>query len=296
VVANVWSIVLAAGAGRRLASLTGGVPKQFWRPGGGASLLETTLGRLAPLSDPQHTVIVVDQSHRQHVASMAPDRAYRFLLQPSDRGTATGVLLALMPVLDADPEAVVLLTPADHGVRHEDRFRDGVIRAVRQVRDAGGIVLFGVPARHASDDYGWIVPAAGRPAANFRPVGEFVEKPPSIQAGRLMESGGVWNTMVVVTRAATLCALFREHLGELARVFEDARRLPPHERDAFLSGVYPTLGFWDLSRDLLAASRNLLVYTWPTTIGWTDLGTPERLRGWFRRPAKVLSQQTVDAA
>jgi choline kinase len=30
-----WTVVLAAGAGRRLAEVTGGVPKQFWRAAGG---------------------------------------------------------------------------------------------------------------------------------------------------------------------------------------------------------------------------------------------------------------------
>lgn len=293
---NLWSIVLAAGAGRRLASLTGGVPKQFWRPAGGASLLETTLARLAPLSDPRHTVVVVDRSHQQHAGSLSPDRAATLLLQPLDRGTATGALLALTPVLDADRDAVVLMTPADHGVRHEDRFRHGVLRAVRRVQDHGGAVLFGVAATHASDDYGWIVPGAGRAVADFRPVREFVEKPSSLEAGRLMASGGVWNTMVVVARASTIQALFQEHLNELARVFEAAQRLAPNERDDFLASAYPALGFWDLSRDLLASARNLHVYTWPTTIGWTDLGTPERFHGWFRKPAKVRPRHTVDAA
>jgi choline kinase len=37
-VKNAWTIILAAGAGRRLSSVTGGVPKQFWRMPGCRSL------------------------------------------------------------------------------------------------------------------------------------------------------------------------------------------------------------------------------------------------------------------
>lgn len=294
---ELWSIVLAGGAGRRLSSITGGVPKQFWRPAGGASLLEATLARLAPLSEPSRTVVVVDQSHRQHLGSLSTERAANLLLQPMDRGTATGALLALMPVVDADPDAVVLITPADHGVRHEDRFRLGVIRAVRRVKDHGSVVLFGVAATRASDDYGWIVPGAGRGVdRDFRPVREFVEKPPSIEAGRLLSSGGVWNTMVVVGRVSEIRVMFQEHLNELARVFDAAQALVPRARDQFLKSMYPTLRSWDLSRDLLAPARNLQVYTWPSAIGWTDLGTPERLAGWLRRPTKARPHHTVDAA
>lgn len=290
-----WSIVLAGGAGRRLSSITGGVPKQFWRPAGGGSLLETTLARLAPLSDPDHTVIVVDHSHRPYVGSISPDRAATLLLQPSDRGTATGALLSLMPVVDADPEAVVLLTPADHGVRDEDRFRLGVIRAVRRAEDYGSVVLFGVAPTRASDDYGWIVPGAGRVVRDFRPVREFVEKPPSVEAGRLLDSGGVWNTMVVVARASALWSMFQENLNELAKVFEAAQKLTSHERDEFLSNAYRNLRSWDFSRDLLGVAHNLLVYTWPSAIGWTDLGTPERLQEWLRRP-KAGRHHAVGAA
>lgn len=291
-----WSIVLAGGTGRRLASITGGVPKQFWRPAGGASLLETTLARLAPLSDPGHTVVVVDRSHRPYTGSISPDRAATLVLQPSDRGTATGALLSLLPVVDADPDAIVLLTPADHGVRHEDRFRLGVIRAVQHVEENGGVVLFGVAPTRASDDYGWIVPGTGRGVRDFRLVRDFVEKPPSSEAGRLLESGGVWNTMVVVARASTLWAMFHEHLNELAQVFEAALKLTSRERDEFLSMAYSNLRPWDFSRDLLGVAHNLLVYTWPSAIGWTDLGTPERLHKWFRGVSKAGGHHAVGAA
>lgn len=293
---GLWSIVLAAGAGRRLAGVTGGVPKQFWRPSGGTSLLDATLGRVAPLSAPEHTVVIVDLSHREHVLSLSPDRVGVVLFQPSDRGTATGVLLALTPVLDANPDAVVLLTPSDHGVRNEYQFRRGVLEAVRRVRRHDDVVLFGAEPTQANDDYGWIVPGSRRNLTGLRSVRQFVEKPPSSEAERLLALGGVWNTMVVVARASTLRRLFAEHLNELAQVFDVALQMTPPERDDFFSGVYPLLGSWDFSRDVLAPARDLLVYTWPRTIGWSDLGTPERFYGWLRQSAQGHPLNTAGAA
>ena len=64
---DVWSVILAAGAGRRLAPITGGVPKQFWRPRGETSLLDDTVSRLASLVPEARTVTIVDQSHRPYV-------------------------------------------------------------------------------------------------------------------------------------------------------------------------------------------------------------------------------------
>jgi mannose-1-phosphate guanylyltransferase len=293
---SLWSVVLAAGAGRRLNTLTGGVPKQFWSPGGGPSLLDATLSRLAPLSGPERTVVVVDRSHLPHVQLLSPGRVGAVLFQPSDRGTAAGVMLALTPVLDADPEAVVVLTPSDHGLRDAGRFQSGVLGAVELVRRDDRVVLFGVAPTHANDDYGWIVPGPIDDMGGLRPVREFVEKPPASEAARLLAQGALWNTMVVVARVATLRALFAEHLSELTRVFDAARQLPLQAREGYLAQAYSTMETWDFSRDLLTPARNLLVHTWPRALGWSDLGTPERIAAWClgRAPARV--GHAVDAA
>lgn len=282
---GLWSIMLAAGAGRRLAALTGGVPKQFWRPDCGPSLLGTTLARLAPLSPPENTVVIVDKSHRNHVETLSSAAVGTVLFQPTDRGTATGVLMALMPVLEADPNAIVIVTPSDHGVLDDERFRRGVLEGASVAQGGESVVLFGVKPTDANDDYGWIVPECAIGRAGLRPVRTFVEKPPGPVARQLLDSGAVWNTMVVVATAAALRALYAEHLPELAAVFDDALRFSRADREHFLSGAYPALPSWDFSRDLLTPARNLVVYTWPEGIGWSDLGTPDRLRSWLSRRA-----------
>jgi mannose-1-phosphate guanylyltransferase len=107
-----WKVVLAAGAGRRLQSVTGCVPKQFWRRNGEASLLEQTIDRFEPLAPWSRTVVIVDEGHREHIAETA--RLYpvgTVVVQPQDRGTAAGVLLALTPVLEIRPQAIVIVTP-----------------------------------------------------------------------------------------------------------------------------------------------------------------------------------------
>ena len=99
---NLWSIVLAAGKGRRLASLTGGVPKQFWSPDGDRTRLEQTLDRLAPLVPLSRTVTVIDRSQRALAEARlqgSSSESYGLLLdQPSERGTAAGVAFGLAAV------------------------------------------------------------------------------------------------------------------------------------------------------------------------------------------------------
>jgi mannose-1-phosphate guanylyltransferase len=281
-----WTVVLAAGAGRRLSGLTNGTPKQFWSPGGGPSLVEQTLLRLGPLAEPAATVTVIQRAHRSHLSALV----HRSLLgqvveQPCDRGTAAGLLAGLAAVAAASPDALVLVMPCDHGVARPGLFRRGVARAAAAVRAGrADVVLFGVEPDRATEDYGWITP---RPTGRWtdepvRPVAAFVEKPARSHAARLLASGAVWNTMILVGRVQTLIDLYRRHLPDLTEVFARAWRLPPDRRDAFLVEQYPHLSNTDLSRDVLTLAEGLVVYTWPASLGWTDLGTPERFDHWSR--------------
>lgn len=292
---STWSVVLAAGMGRRLSPLTGGTPKQFWRPDGASSLLDQTLARLAPLSPPTRTVIVVDESHRGHLAAR-PEYGERgqVVFQPTDRGTAVGVLFGLMPVLAADPEATVLLSPSDHGVGNATTFRRGVTEAIDCVQTVGGVVLLAVEPSAARDDYGWITLSPERGPGGFRKVAGFVEKPSAAVARRLLEGGAVWNTMVLVAQVKDLVALIAMHLSSIATMFLRSVSTFDLARPAFFRELYSRLPAADFSRDVLGRAGGLLAYTWPSTMGWSDLGTPERLNAWLR-PASARATPAMEA-
>ena len=281
---QLWTAVLAAGAGRRLSGVTGGVPKQFWRGAHGHSLLQETVERFLPLTPPSRTVVVIDATHREYMSvDGAAATIGATVIQPQDRGTAAGVLLALMPVLDSGPDAVVVITPSDHGVVDDVRFRRGVLEAVRYTRSHREIVLFGVEPVVAHDDYGWITPGPSRSPTSLRPIVSFVEKPAPEDAARLLAAGAVWNTMVLVARARHIWDLYTDTAPALAAVFDPALRMPPSARDAFFADVYPYLPRIDFSHDVLTPARNLSTYVFPATMGWSDLGTPERLHDWQKR-------------
>jgi mannose-1-phosphate guanylyltransferase len=293
---RLWTVVLAAGAGTRLSSVTGGVPKQFWRGSGSPSLLDQTFDRFTPLAPGSRTVAVVDARHRAHVVAHARCASVDVVYQPEDRGTAAGVLLALMPVLEHSPDDVVVLTPSDHGFVDETGFRRGIAAAVQQARRTGDIVLFGAEPASPEPDYGWISTRRTGGTGGFSAVEGFVEKPPADDARRLFASGAVWNTMVIVARASALRDLYAAVLPELAAIFGVALGLPAHRRAEYLAGIYLSLPRWDFSRDVLGRAPRLSVYVWPAAMGWTDLGTPDRLLAWHQRHGHVAEVPEVVGA
>lgn len=286
---NLWSVILAAGAGSRLSRLTGGVPKQFWRPDDGPSLLETTVARLAPICPSDRTLIVVGETHQSYIRADRRIRG-RVVFQPGDRGTAAGLLFGILPVLTADPDGVVAVTPSDHGVRNPGIFRRGILDAIAHAQHPGGVVLFGVEADAPREDYGWITLTPGSCAARIRRVASFVEKPSAESASRLLESGAVWNSMVVVARAHDLMGLCRLQQPSMTAVFDHALTLPSTARHAFLAENYAAIETVDLSRDVLTTAPGLWAYTWPAGMGWSDLGTPERFGRWARHTRRDAVQ------
>lgn len=274
-------IVLAGGSGSRLQSVTGGVPKQFWRPDGTHSLLENTLDRFAPLTVPDRRLVVVDDSHRKYVASNVPDGAARMVFQPENRGTGVGLLLGLVSVLANDPDAVVLVTPSDHGVRNERLFQDACAEGVAHVRAHGGVLMFGVRTDDPGADYGWLSVLPQSSGSRIVAVSRLIEKPAPAVARNLFASGALVNTSILVARGLTLLDLYRSTVPDVGAPFVGALTVPAEYRDAFLRSRYGRLDHADLSRDVLAQARGVSAYNLPAEIGWTDLGTPARLQEWL---------------
>jgi mannose-1-phosphate guanylyltransferase len=117
---NTWALILAAGQGTRLRSLTTtkegfAVPKQFCSLCGGASLLEETLSRAETVATRSHIVTVVAAEHRRWwEPTLWTLPGENIVVQPQNKGTATGLLLPLLHILRRDPNATVAVLPSDH--------------------------------------------------------------------------------------------------------------------------------------------------------------------------------------
>jgi mannose-1-phosphate guanylyltransferase len=216
-------VVLAAGVGRRLSALTmtpGGVaiPKQFCSLWGGRSLLEDALQRVRRVAARERTCTVVAAAHRAWWEPLAWSLPMRnTIVQPQDRGTAIGVLLALLHVEQRDARAYVVLAPADHDVRDEPVLAAALQQATRYAATHPHLVtLLGLRPDEPDTELGYIVPS-GQLVDGAAAVGEFIEKPAAEDIADLMQRGALWNGFLVCAHVRALLGLYeRDHAATVA--------------------------------------------------------------------------------
>ncbi len=287
-------IVLSAGSGSRLREFVrqrrgDDLPKQYVNFVGTRSMLEHTYDRVQR-SIPElrlFTVVAKDHLKFQEVRrQLAPRPAGTVIVQPANKETAPGVLLPLLHIYKRCPEALVAVFPSDHFVLEKDLF-------MRHVDDAFGLVesnpsrmiLLGLEPQGPEPEYGYIVPGEKIDSSvsdKARRVEVFVEKPSLEAAKKIITSGALWNTMVMVFACKTLLTIIERTAPDLDRAFRsilDVIGTPDEQR--MVEKLYQDVPPLDLSKGVL----EVLPFEYRQRLGvlpvrgvtWSDWGTSDRL-------------------
>jgi mannose-1-phosphate guanylyltransferase len=288
-----WAIVLAGGDGRRLSALTassgGAVPKQYCSVWGGSSLLEDALVRAAAIVPLGRICTVVAASHRRWWSTtLARQPGENIIVQPQNRGTGIGILLALLHLRERDPDANVVLLPSDHYLKDEQTMAASLQRlADLAAANTDSLYLLGAEPDGPDPELGYVLPAdqrRDRPSA----ILNFVEKPSVAEAAALLAQGALVNVFIV---AGSVGALLSTYQNAYASEIESLSAVLRPGRDDFrrLAVAYERLQSIDFSRDILARQTSVLRVLPVPQCGWTDLGTPARLAEILRTPPRPSS-------
>ncbi len=288
---NTWALVLAAGEGSRLRSLTTdsngtAIPKQFCSLQGGPSLLQEALHRAQAVAPRERVCAIVAEQHRRWwQGSLWSLPAGNIFIQPRNRGTAIGILMPVLRILARDPLARIVFLPADHYVRDEEVLARALRTAMRELpRHEDELLLLGISPEEADPELGYIVPALSD-GVRTSPVERFVEKPDATVAQELIGAGGLWNSFIFAANGFAILSLLRARYPEVVEDLDTAIARDAGLRRGSPSVVelYERLPEIDFSRHIVqGAERRLRVLTVPRC-GWNDLGTPKRVAETIRR-------------
>jgi mannose-1-phosphate guanylyltransferase len=296
-VSNTWAVILAGGDGSRLREITTTaagevIPKQFCSLQRETCLLEDAIKRAQAVALAPHICSVVAEQHRRWWGrALRSLSTQNIFVQPHNRGTAHGILFALLQIERRAANSVVVLLPADHYLTDEATMARSLRTATNLAADNEGLVyLLGAEPDHPDQDLGYIVPNEQR-RDTAAGVLRFAEKPTPDTARELIREGALWNTFIF---AGTVRALLNLFEGRFAATITDMRRAldlaqsePPGP--VALGVLYADLESHDFSRDVLERHEQMLQVLRVPSCGWTDLGTPKRVEETVRGLTAVRS-------
>jgi len=275
---RIHAVILAGGAGERFwPASRATAPKPFLRVLGKRTLLDATAARAERIATRGRVWVVCGAEHERAIRAALRLRREHVLVEPERRNTAAAVAFAALRIAAEDPDAVMLVLPADHVIPDLRAFAAAVRKAAEAAHSARVLVTLGIAPTRPETGYGYIQRGAAAGAAHpglFR-VRRFVEKPDAARARRYLRQGGyLWNAGIFVWSAREILAEIARHMPELDAAFAPLRADRRPSRAA-LRRAYRGAPSAPIDTGVLERSRR--IWTLPVSWHWSDVGTWESL-------------------
>ena len=280
--ATVYPVIMAGGSGTRFWPLSRQLfPKQLLKIIGDETLIQQTMRRVVSSAPPERVLISTNppqaESIRVQLSEWKDALKDNFILEPEGRNTAPAIALVALELVRRDPDAVMLVVPADHIVKGQRDF-DAAVALAAGLALQGLLVTFGIKPTRPETGYGYIKPErktilAKRDKLKGHPVGRFVEKPNAAKAAQYLKAGHYyWNSGMFIWRAATILDEIRRHQPALARGIERIGQLLEQGASrAAIDEEYRRLPSVSIDTGVMEKSSKAAMV--PVTFSWSDVGS-----------------------
>jgi len=277
------AMIMAGGSGTRFWPRSRQVrPKQFLRFSGDRTLLQGTVDRIAAQVPPDRTWVLTSAQHRAEAAEQlrgtVPEE--QVIGEPMGRDTAACIGLGAALVARREPDATLIVMPADHLIEPEQEFRRAVHAAELFATEfPDKLLTFGIVPTFPATGYGYIRRGENvgkRQEIALSRVLEFKEKPDTATAETFVSSGEYfWNSGIFVWRPATILKELQEHKPALhtcaSRIASawDSPRAQDVFRDEYAKAEKISIDY-AVMQEAARAGRVVVLHT---PYRWDDVGS-----------------------
>ncbi|MFC5743977.1 mannose-1-phosphate guanylyltransferase/mannose-6-phosphate isomerase [Dyella tabacisoli] len=269
-------LILSGGSGTRLWPVSRkNLPKQFLSLTGQGTLFQQTVARTRLLPGVGAPIVVASEDHRFLAAEQLLESGIEgaaIVLEPVARNTAPAIALGALQAIARDPQALLLVLPADHLIGDTESFTDAVQRALPAAQQ-GWLVTFGIRPDRPETGFGYIRRAEAIGEGAYR-VEQFVEKPVLATAKSYLADGSYdWNSGMFLFKASR----YLEELAEYAPAMLEAVRVAHASATTDLDFVRLDQDAFakvpDNSIDYAVMEKTQRAAVIPVSCDWSDIGS-----------------------
>lgn len=263
-------VIMAGGIGSRFWPLsTPEYPKQFIDIlGCGRTLIQLTVDRFEGVCDPENFWVVTNASYVDIVKQQLPQiPAEHILAEPAARNTAPCIAWACWSIRQENPDANVVVTPADAVVMNPVEFRRVIGNALEFTQQSDAIVTVGIKPSRPETGYGY-VETSEAVSGEICSVKEFKEKPNLETAKEYVSKGNyLWNAGIFVWNVSTIVDSITRYKPGIAKDMDAIQATGDVE------AIFPQCEKISIDFAVMEpASFEGKVFTHPADFGWSDLG------------------------
>ncbi|MBX3443342.1 MAG: mannose-1-phosphate guanylyltransferase [Planctomyces sp.] len=271
------AVIMAGGSGTRFWPLSRqSFPKQLLTLVGERSLIQSTSDRCSGWIPVERHWVVTNAAQAEATRGQLPEvPAAHLLVEPCARNTAPCLALAAAHLVAEDPDATMLVLPADHVIQPAAEFvRAGQRAAALVDEDPRRLVLFGVTPTFPSTGFGYIERGEELGPGAYA-VQAFREKPDRGVAEAYLRVGTFyWNCGIFVWRAARILEALGVHEPELRALTDEiARGIGSPQYGQLLAERFPRMKSISIDYAVLERESSIVVLEAP--FGWDDVGSWE---------------------
>lgn len=276
---NTYALILAGGSGTRFWPLSrNDKPKQLLNLFDDETLIEKTVNRLIGLIPEQNIFVLTNQLQYESVVSLLSQiPKENIYAEPEKRDTAPAVALGVGLITAKDPNATMMVLPADQLINDTAAFQSIMNDAVQVASHTDAILTVGIKPTWASPSFGYIErgePVASIPSdvsqSTVREVLRFREKPDTALAENFLAKGNFsWNAGMFFWSVPTVRAELQQHCPQLDAFIQKMCEAECVEE--VISSDFPQLEA--ISFDYAVMEHAKKIYTIEATFDWDDVGS-----------------------
>ncbi len=273
-----FALIMAGGVGTRFwpKSRTK-LPKQYLALTGGETMIQAAVRRFRNLLPDDRIFVVTTKEQESLVNEQLPwVGKENIIYEPMGKNTAPCIGLSAIHIQAHDPDAVMIVAPADHLITNTEEYQHVLKNGAKIIREnPSALVTIGIEPTYPATGYGYIQrgePLQGNHGNAFK-VKAFAEKPNLEVAQQFYSSGEfLWNSGTFLWRADTILSELDELMPDLYdSLLKIKSVINKPDLHKVTEIVYKEIFSESIDYGVMEQASNVIVLE--GTFGWSDLGS-----------------------